>query len=181
MYFQDQQLFQSCVRTMRANTHGTLRSPYNFSYLRVWALLKPMKLHYLALARWELLQRHMEELGTLAELDRHEVRLRCRPGVDLEAGHFATLLSSPMLPHEVHCDGHHPWAELRATPEVVPRAVKPEKRLLDDLFGEPVVTKVPPSEPEEDWPVPLEQQPKSRVIAIDVGLHQFFVGGRGAW
>ena len=32
-----------------------------------------MELHYLALAGWKLLQRHMEELGTLADLEGHEV------------------------------------------------------------------------------------------------------------
>ncbi len=69
---------------MCANAHSPLRSPNNLGHLRVWALLKPMELHHLPLARRELLQGNMEELGALAELQGHEIRFRCGPGVHLE-------------------------------------------------------------------------------------------------
>jgi hypothetical protein len=166
---------------MRADTHGALRSPYNFSYLRVWALLKPVKLYHLALARRKLLQGDVEELRALAELQGHEIRLRCGLRVDLEGGHLAPFRPAPVLADEVHRDRHDPWSQLRAAPEIVPRAVKPEKRLLHDFFSQLVVAKVPPREAEEDRRVPLEQEPEGRIVAIDVGPHQFFVGGLGAW
>ena len=68
---------------MCANTHSTLRSAYNFGYFRVWALLKPMQLDHLALARGQLLQSDVKERGALAELDRHEICLRRRPRIHL--------------------------------------------------------------------------------------------------
>ena len=36
---------------MCANAHSPFGSPNNLRYLRVWALLKPMELHDLSLAR----------------------------------------------------------------------------------------------------------------------------------
>jgi hypothetical protein len=59
--------------------------------------------------------------------------------------------------------------------------VKPEKRLLYDLFGEFVVAKVPPREAEQDWPVALEQRTEGCLVAIDVGVHELFVGGCRFW
>lgn len=166
---------------MCADTHSTLGSPNNFGYLRVRTLLKPVELYDLTLARWKPLEGYMEELGTLAELDGHEVGLGRGACVDLEGGHLAALRSPPVLSNEVHGDRHDPGTELRATPEVVTGAVEPEEGLLHDLFCELVVAKVAPREPEEDRPVAFEQRAERRLVAVDVGVHQLFIGGRGAW
>jgi len=141
---------------MCANTYSTLGSPYNLGYLGVWALLKPVELHHLALARRKLFQGNVQQLRTLAQLEGHEIGLWRSPSVDLEGGHLAALRSPPVLSNEVHGDRHDPRAQLRATTEIVSCAVKPEKRLLHDLFGELVIAKVSPRESKKDRPVAFE-------------------------
>lgn len=51
---------------MCANTYGSLGSAYNLGNFRVWTLLKPMKLHHFTLARGQLLESHVKELGALS-------------------------------------------------------------------------------------------------------------------
>jgi hypothetical protein len=101
-----------------------------------------MELHDLPLAGGELLEGHMKQLGALTELDGHVIRLGCRLRIDLEGGHLAAFRAPPVLADEVHRDRHDPGAQLRALPEIVSRAVKPEERLLDDFLCEFVIAKV---------------------------------------
>ncbi len=164
---------------MCADTYSTLGSAYNLGNFRVWPFLKPMKLHHLSLAAGKLFEGHVKELGALAQLQRHEIRFRGGLGLDLQAGHLASLRSTPVLTDEVHRDGHDPWAQLRAAPEVVSRAVKTEKSLLNDLFGQLVVAKMTSSEAKKDGRVPFEQESKRSIVPIDVCIHQLFVGPFG--
>ena len=141
---------------MCANTHSTLGSTHNLGNFRVWPFLKPMKLHHFSLAAGKLFEGHVKELGALAQLQRHEIGFRGGLRLDLQAGHLASLRSTPVLANEVHRDGHDPWSELGAPSEVVSRAVKPEESLLDDLFGQLVVAKVASSEAKKDGRVSFE-------------------------
>ena len=68
---------------MGADTHGTLGSAHNLGYFRVWTLLKPMQLDDFALARRELVEGNVKKLRALAELQRHEIGLGGRLGLDL--------------------------------------------------------------------------------------------------
>ncbi len=164
---------------MCADTYRTLGSAYNLGYFRVWTLLKPMELDHFTLTRRQLLEGHVKELGALAELQGHEIRLGSGLRVDLQTGHLASLRPTPVLTDEVHRDGHDPWAQPRAASEVVPRAMKPEERLLDDFFGQLVVAKVASGEAKKDGRVSLEQEPKRSLVPIDVGVHQLFVRSFG--
>jgi hypothetical protein len=55
--------------------------------------------------------------------------------------------------------------------------VESKERLLDDLFGELVRPQVPTGQPKKNWRIALEQQPERLIVAIDVSVHQLFVGG----
>jgi hypothetical protein len=141
---------------MCANAYSTLGSTHNYRDLGVGALLKPVELDYLPLARRELAEGFVEELRALSKLEGQVFGFGCGLGFDLQGGHFTALLSPPVFADQIHCDGHDPWPKLRASTKVVAGSVESKERLLDDLFGELVRPQVPTSQPKKNWRIALE-------------------------
>src|SRR5690606_14281869 len=125
--------------------------------LLVRSLLEVVELDDLALRRGQLRERGVHRLRALLELERALLRRGRGARVEIEIDVRPTLLSTPMLAHEIHRDREEPGPHAAALVEVTSRAVEPEERVLRDLARELFVTQRASHHAEHDRRVAAEE------------------------